>query len=58
LRGLLLVNLGRNDDAVMAFEVAAAVRLQNWYTVLARASLPRASDDENPRSSLAPQVIE
>lgn len=58
LRGLLLVKLGRNDEAVSAFELAAAVPLQNWYTERARALLPKARDDENPRSSLAPQVIE
>jgi tetratricopeptide (TPR) repeat protein len=58
MRGLLLVKLGRDDEAVKAFELAAAVPLQNWYTERARASLPRSGDDENPRSSLAPQVIE
>jgi tetratricopeptide (TPR) repeat protein len=58
VRGLLLVKLGRNDDAVKAFELAAAIPLQNWYTERARALLPKPADDENPRSSLAPQVIE
>ena len=58
MRGLLLVKLGRNDEAIGAFQLAAAVPLQNWYTERARALLPKASDDENPRSSLAPQVIE
>lgn len=58
LRGLLLVKLGRNEEAVKAFELAAAVPLQNWYTERARALLPKASDEESPRSSLAPQVLE
>lgn len=58
MRGLLLVKLGRNDEAVRAFELAAAVPLQNWYTERARALLPRPGEDDNPRSSLAPQVIE
>jgi tetratricopeptide (TPR) repeat protein len=58
MRGLLLVKLGRSDEAVSAFELAAAVPLQNWYTERARALLPKPGDDENPRSSLAPQVIE
>jgi tetratricopeptide (TPR) repeat protein len=58
VRGLLLVKLGRSDEALKAFELAAAVPLQNWYTERARALLPKATDDENPRSSLAPQVIE
>jgi hypothetical protein len=58
MRGLLLVKLGRSDEAVKAFELAAAVPLQNWYTERARALLPKVTDDENPRSSLAPQVIE
>lgn len=58
MRGLLLVKLGRSDEAMAAFELAAAVPLQNWYTERARSLLPKAGDDENPRSSLAPQVIE
>lgn len=58
MRGLLLVKLGRTEEAVAAFELAAAVPLQNWYTERARALLPKAGDDESPRSSLAPQVIE
>ena len=58
VRGLLLVKLGRNDEALKAFELAAAVPLQNWYTQRARALLPRPDDEANPRSSLAPQVIE
>lgn len=58
MRGLLLVKLGRTEEAVKALELAAAVPLQNWYTERARALLPKASDDDNPRSSLAPQVIE
>lgn len=58
MRGLLLVKLGRSEEAAKAFELAAAVPLQNWYTERARALLPKAGDDENPRSSLAPQVIE
>lgn len=58
MRGLLLVKLGRSSEAVKAFELAAALPLQNWYTERARALLPKPGDDENPRSSLAPQVIE
>jgi hypothetical protein len=57
MRGLLLIKLGRNDEAVAAFELAAAVPLQNWYTERARALLPKP-EEENPRSSLAPQVID
>jgi hypothetical protein len=58
VRGLLLVKLGRNAEAVKAFELAAAVPLQNWYTERARALLPRSGEDGESRSSLAPQVIE
>lgn len=57
VRGLLLVKLGRNDEAVKDFTRAAAVPLQNWYTERARELLPRMGDDADPRSSLAPQVI-
>jgi tetratricopeptide (TPR) repeat protein len=57
VRGLLLVKLGRAEEAMKAFELAAAVPLQNWYTERARALLPRPGDDD-PRSSLAGQVIE
>lgn len=58
MRGLLLIKLGRTDEAAAAFALAAAIPLQNWYTERARGLLPKARDDENPRSSLAPQVIE
>lgn len=58
VRGLLLIKLGRNDEAAKAFELAAAIPLQNWYTESARALLPRPGEDGELRSSLAPQVIE
>jgi len=58
MRGLLLVKLGRNGEAVDAFRLAAAIPLQNWYTDRARSLLPKPGEDGDARSSLAPQVIE
>lgn len=58
MRGLLLVKLGRNEEALADFRAAADVPLQNWYTERARALLPAPGEDPDGRSSLAPQVIE
>lgn len=58
MRGLLLVKLGRTEEALADFRAAAAAPLTNWYTARAHALLPPPGADVDPRSSLAPQVIE
>lgn len=58
MRGLLLVKLGKSEEALADFRAAADVPLQSWYTERARALLPSADADGDARSSLAPQVME
>lgn len=57
MRGLLLVKLGDNEEALADFRASAAIPLQNWYTERARALVPPPAGERDPRSSLAPQVI-
>lgn len=58
LRGLYLLDTGRAAEAEADFARAADVPLVNWYTDRARSLLPAARGDGEPRSSLAPQVLE
>jgi len=56
LRGLLLIKLGRSDEAMKDFTLAAAIPTPGWYSDRARALLPPKGGDFDPRSSLAPTV--
>ncbi len=58
MRGLLLVKLGRDDEALADLRAAADVPLSSWYTERARALLPPPDADPDARSSLAPQVMD
>lgn len=58
MRGLLLVKLGKSEEALADFRTAAAIPLQSWYTDRARALLPAPGTEGDARSSLAPQVID
>lgn len=58
MRGLLLIKLGRNDEAMHDFRRAGESPLSNCYTERARALLPPRDGETDPRSSLAPQVLE
>ncbi len=56
LRGLLLIKLGRTDEALEDFARSAAIPTPGWYSDRARALLPPKGGDFDPRSSLAPIV--
>jgi len=58
LRGLLLIKLGDSDQAMKDFALAAAIPTPGWYTDRARALLPPKGGDVDPRSSLAPTVVD
>ncbi len=59
LRGFFLVRTGERARAIADLQAAAAGPHENVYVIRARALLaPTAAGDVDPRSSLAPQVIE
>lgn len=58
LRGLYLVKVGRHADAQRDLEIASQSPIANVYVERSRAVLhARALDADDPRSSLAPQVL-
>lgn len=59
LRGLFLVKVGRHAEAQRDLETAAKCPVSNVYVERARSSRvsAKATDAEDPRSSLAPQVV-
>ena len=58
LRGLYLVKVGRSSDAQRELDIAARSPLPNIYVDRARAMLQASDiDDDDPRSSLAPQIV-
>jgi tetratricopeptide (TPR) repeat protein len=58
LRGLLLIKLGRSEEAMKDLTQAAAIPTPGWYSDRARALLPPKGGDFDPRSSLAPTVTD
>jgi hypothetical protein len=59
LRGLYLVKVGRGAEAQRDFDIAAKNPVTNVYVERARAMRQaRAVDGGDPRSSLAPQVVD
>ena len=59
LRGLYLVKVGRSSDAQRELDIAAKSPLPNIYVDRARAMLQASgiTDEDDPRSSLAPQIV-
>lgn len=58
-RGLYLLRTGRPHEARSDLEAAAAAPQMNVYAERARALVPRVLlDDADPRSSLAPQIMD
>ncbi len=59
LRGLYLLKVGRTAEAQPELEIAARSPVPNVYVERARAMLQAGTvDSSDPRSSLAPQVVE